>query len=527
MDSSRQVYGIDLGTTYSCVAQIDKFDQAVVLKNFEGDLTTPSVVYFDDSENVIVGKEAKSMMVEEPEKTVCFVKRHIGVDESFVKPTKFPRGLDPTEISAYILRKIVNDANAASDSPEPIKDVVITCPAYFGTKEIMQTKQAGIIAGFNVLAVINEPTAAAIAYGLNVDEEKVILVYDLGGGTFDVTIIRVNGGVIKVIATGGDHHLGGVDWDTALAEYMLSVFNKEHGTSYMLNDDQHLRNILLLEAEQKKKILTAKTKGNAKVNANITFNGVSSRIEITRELFDQLTEGKLDETIEATLRVKAIAEEKGFKIDEVLLVGGSSKMPQIKERVDKELNCDAKITDPDECVAKGAAIYAMNQAYIKAVEEYEGGEKEERPQKIGKRTNVVTVTSKTYGTDITGNRVHNMIFANTSLPCKGVSTFSTSVDSMTSVSMKIFESDFTNEKEDVVVEDKFARLIDDHALILTKDWPKGTPISVVFDINSEGILAVHAEVENDILDFQLKVAGVKNEKELQESIQKMSMTNIE
>ena len=194
-DKSRAVYGIDLGTTYSCISQVDKFDQAVVLRNFEGDSTTPSVVYFESEENMIVGKEAKGMLPIEPEKTVSFIKRQIGNDEAFDKnKNTTPYHCDPVEISALILKKLVKDANDLGDNPEPITDVVITCPAYFGNKERLQTKQAGISAGLNVLAIINEPTAAAISYGLKVDQRRTILVYDLGGGTFDVTIIVVNGG---------------------------------------------------------------------------------------------------------------------------------------------------------------------------------------------------------------------------------------------------------------------------------------------------------------------------------------------
>ena len=215
MDKTRAVYGIDLGTTYSCISQVDKFDQAIVLTNFEGEQVTPSAVYFESKEKTIVGSEAKGMLATEPRNTVVFVKRSMGVDEDFDKSSnKFPYHYDPTEISALILKKLVQDANDLGDNPEPVKDVVITCPAYFGTKERMQTKQAGEIAGLNVLAIINEPTAAAISYGMKTTEKKTVLVYDLGGGTFDVTIISVNNGAIKVIATGGDHHLGGVDWDT-------------------------------------------------------------------------------------------------------------------------------------------------------------------------------------------------------------------------------------------------------------------------------------------------------------------------
>ena len=389
MDKSRAVYGIDLGTTYSCIAQVDQFDQAIVLRNFEGDATTPSVVYFEDENNVLVGKDAKAMLETEPEKAVSFIKREMGNDAAFDKSLNTtPYHLDPSEISALILKKLVKDANDANGFPEPIKDVVITCPAYFGNKERMQTKQAGIIAGLNVLSIINEPTAAAIAYGTKVDERKTILVYDLGGGTFDVTIILVNKGAIKVIATGGDHHLGGVDWDTELASYMLDAFNSANDTNFSFDGDTMLKNTLLNMAENKKKLLTGKNK----VNVNINWEGKSAILEIARK--------------------------KGFeKIDEFLLVGGSSRMPQVKARIDQEYGVDARIGDVDEVVAKGAAIYAMNEAYSQAVQEYEEGDRDDRPAPIrGDRARVMNVTSKTYGLGLVENKVGNMIFANTSLP---------------------------------------------------------------------------------------------------------------
>ena len=528
MDKSRAVYGIDLGTTYSCIAQVDQFDQAVVLRNFEGDATTPSVVYFEDETNVVVGKEAKGMLETEPDKTVSFIKRDMGNDAAFDKGSNTtPYHLDPSEISAYILKKLVKDANDANGFPEPVKDVVITCPAYFGNKERMQTKQAGIIAGLNVLAIINEPTAAAIAYGTKTSERKSILVYDLGGGTFDITLILVNGGSIKVIATGGDHHLGGVDWDTALAEYMLGAFNEQNGTSYSLDDNKMLKYQLLNLAETKKKLLTAKTK----VNVNINWEGQSARFEITRELFDALTADKLNETIDATRKILDIAKEKGFeKIDEYILVGGSSRMPQIKERVDAEFGVDAKLTDPDECVAKGAAIYAMNEAYRQAVEDYENGDADELPKKLNcERTNVMNVTSKTYGLGLINNRVGNMIFANTGLPISFTDTFYTTIDNQSGVRLPIWESDFTDKEKDQEVEDKFCRLVttEPTVLRLTKNWPKETPITVTFNIDNEGMLSVHAQVEKDEIDFELKVTGVKSEEEILEAQRFINKANIE
>ena len=517
-DKSRAVYGIDLGTTYSCISQVDKYDQAVVLRNFEGDSTTPSVVYFESETNMIVGKEAKNMLPVEPEKTVSFIKRQIGNDEAFDKNRNTtPYHCDPVEISALILKKLVQDANDLGDNPEPIKDVVITCPAYFGNKERLQTKQAGISAGLNVLAIINEPTAAAISYGLKVDERRTILVYDLGGGTFDVTIIVVNGGAIKVIATGGDHHLGGVDWDTELAKYVLNTFNAQNGTSYEFETlSANARYDLLLSAENWKKNLTARQ--TAKIN--FSYEGKSVNFDLPRETFNAITNDRLNETIDATHKIINIAKEKGYeKIDEIILVGGSSKMPQIKERVEKEFGLPTHITDPDECVAKGAAIFAMNEAYSIALEKSEQGEGERPTPLLTDRTRVINVTSKTYGLGLINNQVGNMIFANSSLPVSRTRTFETVVDGQQSVILPIYESDFTDEEADKTVEARFCTLATEEKseLKITGNHPKGTEIKVTFSIDNEGILSVVATRDTDTIDFKLKVAGVKSDEELKAS----------
>ena len=514
-DKTHAVYGIDLGTTFSCVAQVDKYDQPIVLRNFEGESTTPSVVYFNNEDDIVVGREAKAMLTSEPEKTVSFIKRQMGVDEAFDKSSNTtPYHFDPSEISAMILKKIVKDANDLGDNPTPIKDVVITCPAYFGNKEKLQTKQAGIIAGLNVLAIINEPTAAAIAYGVKLNERKTILVYDLGGGTFDVTMIVVNGGAIKVVATGGDHHLGGVDWDTLLAEHMLNVFNEQNGTSYSLDDDNLLKYTLLLEAEARKYALTA----HEKTKANIQWQGQSATFEITREFFNNLTADKLQETIDATNKVIEIARNKGYEnIDEIILVGGSSKMPQVKERISQEFGLPTRLSDPDECVAKGAAIYAMNEAYRKAYEDWKNDEGE-KPIDIvhGPKTQIVDVTSKTYGLGLIDNKVGNIIFANTSLPVERVKTFETSKENQRGITLPIYESDYTDEEKDETVDEKFCTLATEEVSVLrlTKDWPKGTPVQVAFKIDKEGILHVKASVEGDEIDFELKITGVKSSEEL-------------
>ena len=521
MDDTRRVFGIDLGTTYSCVAQVDKFDQAVVLQNLDNKNTTPSVVYFNAKNDVIVGDQAKELSKLEPEKTVSCVKRSISEDEAYDKLSKkFPYGLDPTAISAHILKKIVDDANNAAQNPVPVKKVVITCPAYFGTKERTRTKQAGEAVGLEVLAIINEPTAAAIAYGMKVKDSKVIMVYDLGGGTFDVTIIRVSGGTITVVATDGDHHLGGVDWDILLAEYLLAKYNQKNGTSFSMDSDRKIKNAMLLLAEEQKMRLTAIPSVKVVISP-ISWggDGVSDSIDLTREVFNQLTEAKLDETIAKTHEVIAVAKEKGIsKIDEVLLVGGSSCMPQVKIRVDKELSCDAKLTDPAGCVAKGAAIYALNESYSQAMEKYIIGESDKKPDPIDSstKTRVLNVTSKNYGTEYKDSytdkmMVRNLIFANTPLDgnCRGEDIFRTPENAL-NISIGIFESDVA----DVTREMDLSERIEDHVMKLTNPYPKGTPIRCVFEVDNEGVLSVHAEVGTDVYDCKLQLHGIKSDEEM-------------
>ncbi len=523
------VYGIDLGTTYSCIAQLDKYDQPVVLQSLEGDTTTPSVVYFESKSDIIVGKEAKSMLLVDPENTVALIKRRMGVDADFDKTSNsLPYHYDPAEISSFILKKLVTDANSQGQTDSPTTNVVITCPAYFGQKQRLQTRQAGELAGLNVLAVINEPTAAAIAYGARTGDHKTVLVYDLGGGTFDVTIIRVEGNSIRVIATGGSHHLGGADWDMELAKFLLDVFNEQHSTSYSM-DTPTVRHFFLNAAEEQKKRLTAKMS----VRANIQFDGRPAKIEFDRELFDALTESLLDETINYTRKTIDIARQKGFgTIDEFLLVGGSSLMPQVKTRVDAEFDVDAHFSDPNQCVAKGAALFAKFKMDIDETEGQSQSAPTSRPWRNAPNPqpdnlNVVNVTSKTYGTDQDGNKVRNMIFANTTLPVSRTITFYTACDGQRNVSMKVFESDFTDPVANNVVDDRFCTLIDDHKLPLSRTWPKGTPVEVTFSIDAEGVLSVNAFVENDRIDFTLHITGVRSRHEIESKRAEFDTYNIQ
>lgn len=513
-------YGIDLGTTYSCIAQLDRFDQPVVIPSLNGEITVPSVVYFDTETDVIVGREAKNMLLMAPDQTVALIKRQMGNDAAFDRTTNtFPYHYDPSQISSFILRKLVQDANE-SGTTEPTKDVVITCPAYFGHKERMQTRQAGEMAGLNVLAVINEPTAAAIAYGAQRHENKTILVYDLGGGTFDVTIIRVENKEIKVIATGGNHHLGGADWDMELARFILDVFNETNGTSYSL-DDPVVRNYFLSVAEDQKKRLT---NISGTVRTTVQFDSHTARVEFDRAIFDALTEELLKETLRFTRDTIEVARRKGYgQIDEFLLVGGSTLMPQVKAAVNSEFGVDARFSDPHQSVAKGAAIFAK---YPVAESDYDDtGRTHSGGGSNGPR--IFNVTSKTYGTDLKGDKVQNMIFANTQLPCERTMRFTTVVDNQRSVSMKVFESDFTDPSQHSTVAQSSCQMLDDHALVLTRDMPRDTSIEVTFRINSQGILTVHAHAGSDKLQFELRVKGVRTEEQVGDETGKLGGVNVQ
>ena len=526
MDEKKQILGIDLGTTYSCVAILDEYGQPRVLQNREGTSTTPSVVSFEDDDNALVGADAKNRWRVAPERTVACIKRHMTMDESFVRPTKFPLGWDPCDFSAVILKKLVNDANEKLDREDnPIKDVVITCPAYFDAKARARTKQAGEGAGLNVLHIINEPTAAAIAYGIKQSEDQTVLVYDLGGGTFDVTILKISGNEYETIATGGDPFCGGYDWDKALAAKILDVYNKTYNTDFIFPATeesalaaapkiQRMRASLLMEAERLKMALTASKKGHAETSWLFEEDGHSCpKTIITREEFDAMTADLLDSTIDKVDEVIAAAKKKGTDhIDKWILVGGSSYMQQVKKRIDETYHCNAKLSDPNECVAKGAAIFAATLTGATP-----GGKKP-----------IISyvVCSKTYGTDIVVNdikKVKNLIFANDRLPAEATDTFSTTVDNQSAVSMEIYES----ESQEKVIDVDCAELVNQNNRLQIKSrLPKNSKITVKFLVDTTGCMHVTATAEDgSVCEFNQEIRGLKSEsemKELRDQIEKAS-----
>ncbi|PAV12391.1 2-alkenal reductase [Methanosarcina spelaei] len=503
---AKYVYGIDLGTTYSCIAYVDESGRANVIKNLEGTNTTPSVVNFASPNQVVVGQVAKETAVIDPKNTVSLVKTLMGKSNFAINYNHEDKS--PEEVSAYILRKLAEDA--AKEIDAEVKDVVITCPAYFGTAERTATKNAGIIAGLNVLEIISEPVAAAIYYGCTKEpEEKTILVYDLGGGTFDVTIMSINSEKIEIICSDGDHDLGGKDWDSATMRYLADEFASQK--SYNGDLDEYAQQDLRLKAEKAKQQLSAKEKTPVIVEAA----GERARIDFSREKFDEITSSLLNSTITKTDAAIAVAEQRGFKVDEILLVGGSTRMPQVTRVLEEKYRIKPKILEPDEAVAKGAAINAVN-VYInnqptlsKWNEDNKGSVTSDSvldpsnsveqlsvdPAMMsigGKKRAIVVATTKSFAVEAIVNeepKCCNMIIKNNSMPDGVITvsqTFGTAIANQETAEIVVYESDFMDEYFDI---DK-DYVIGTATLELPDNLPSGAPIEIILSLNSEGILEV-------------------------------------
>ena len=552
------VLGIDLGTTYSCVAYMDENDKPVVLKNSEGDLTTPSAVWFEDQNTITVGLTAKESAVMYPEQVVTFIKRYIG-QPGFVRTIN---GVDmkPEEISSYILKKVVQDAEETLRREEKLgvdehcKDVVITCPAYFGVVERDATQTAGKIAGLNVMAIINEPTAAAIAYGVtDSTQEKTVLIYDLGGGTFDVTMINIKTDEIRVICTGGNHSLGGKDWDDRILRYLVEQYQEQTGDMDDITEDLEVLQELQLSVERAKKLLTAKEKAPILVN----YQGKRARFELTREKFDELTEDVLGQTIEYTRIIFKEAEKKGFKqsdVSEILLVGGSSNMPQVMSRVKAEFGIETKMFDPHEAVAKGAAIYASKMSdyniVLEEVAKSQGVTVEELKDKIdngqmdlqeaAEKANVkvrkggrlpgkiINVSSRSFGTEAYDDddvlKIFNIILKNADLPATGVSSFYPRYANQKSALFTVKESLSSEE----VIEPEIGKDIGRAELTLPTGVTKSTEIQVTFRLDNSGLLHLHAKEMKDgrEVEAEFQTTAAMSEEEMSNAIRRSKNSNV-
>lgn len=518
---TKKIYGIDLGTTYSCIAHINKNGEAEIVPNAEGDLTTPSVVYFESDENIVVGKAAKQAAIMYDERVADFVKRSMG-DQTYEFEVD-GKNYRPEEISALILKKLVQDASQYLG--EEITDVVITCPAYFGIAEREATKIAGEIAGLKrVHQVINEPTAAAFAYGLDrAEEDKVVLVYDLGGGTFDVTMIEIKKGEeggknVTVISTGGDHQLGGKDWDDRIIQFFASEFMKEYGDEQDPRDDRYTMQDLRDKAEEAKKALSSREN----YKTIVSYEGNRKEIELTREKFEELTADLLDRTLDLTKKMMEEAEKKGYsEVDEILLLGGASKMPMVANKVKSMFEVDPFLYEPDHAVAKGAAL-----AGSVSVEDTIG-----LPP-----TTIINVNSKALGVVVVriegGSEVeyvYHVIDKHTPLPVKKTETsFGTVRDNQTEVKIELREqADGNSDLSESLEHNK--HLADDIIKGLPSNLPAGSPIHITFKLQDDGMLTVHAMEPSSGEDVivETKVDGIMSEEDAAKSKEALGRIQVQ
>ena len=458
-----KIIGIDLGTTNSCVA-IMEGGEPTVIANAEGGRTTPSVVAFAKNGERLVGQVAKRQAVTNPDRTIISIKRHMGSD---YKVNIDGKTYTPPEISAMILQKL--KADAESYLGEKVDKAVITVPAYFSDSQRQATKDAGRIAGLEVERIINEPTAAALAYGLDKGDAHKILVYDLGGGTFDVSLMEVGDGVFEVLATGGDTHLGGDEFDNRLIDYIASEFQKENGID-LRKDRMALQR--LKEAAEKAKI---ELSGLMSVNVNLPFITADATgpkhldVTISRAKFNELTADLVDKTIGPLNQAMKDAGVTAKDIDKVILVGGSTRIPAVQEAVQRVTGKEPyKGINPDECVAIGAAI----QAGVL------GGDV--------KDVVLLDVTPLSLGIETMGGVFTKLIERNTTIPVKQTQIFSTAADGQTSVEVHVLQG----EREMAAYNKTLGRF----QLTGIAPAPRGVPqIEVTFDIDANGIVHVSAK----------------------------------
>ncbi|WQV01165.1 molecular chaperone DnaK [Helicobacter pylori] len=495
-----KVIGIDLGTTNSAMA-VYEGNEAKIIANKEGKNTTPSIVAFTDKGEILVGESAKRQAVTNPEKTIYSIKRIMGLmfneDKAKEAEKRLPYKIvdrngacaieisgkiyTPQEISAKILMKLKEDAE--SYLGESVSEAVITVPAYFNDSQRKATKEAGTIAGLNVLRIINEPTSAALAYGLDKKESEKIMVYDLGGGTFDVTVLETGDNVVEVLATGGDAFLGGDDFDNRVIDFLAAEFKSETGIE-IKNDVMALQRLKEAAENAKKELSSA-----METEINLPFitadaTGPKHLVKkLTRAKFESLTEDLIEETIS---KIESVIKDAGLtknEISEVVMVGGSTRIPKVQERVkgfiNKELN---KSVNPDEVVAVGASIQGgVLKGDVKDVL-------------------LLDVTPLSLGIETLGGVMTKVIDRGTTIPAKKSQVFSTAEDNQPAVSIMVLQGE-----RDLARDNKSLGKFDLQGIAPA---PRGVPqIEVTFDIDANGILTVSAQDKNTGKSQEIKISG--------------------
>lgn len=466
MSDREFVVGIDLGTTNSVIAWMKPDGSIEVIPNAEGGRLTPSIVAFTKTGEILVGEPAKRQMILNAERTIKSIKRKMGSD---YKVRIDDKEYTPQQISAFILMKMKKDAEQYLGGR--IRKAVITCPAYFNDAQRQATKEAGQIAGFEVLRIINEPTAAALAYGLDKKKEQRVLVYDLGGGTFDVSILEISEGVIQVIATSGNNHLGGDDFDQRIIDWLAEDFKKQHGID--LREDKQALQRLRDAAEKAKIELSSKLETDISLPyiAATSSGPLHLEAKLTRALYESLVKDLVEMTRGPIERALSDAKLSPKDIDEVILVGGMTRTPMVQRLIyeifGKEPN---KSVNPDEAVAIGAAI----QAAILA-----GSAKE-------KDIVLVDVTPLTLGIEVKGGLMEPIIPRNTTIPVRKSKIFTTAEDFQTEVEIRVYQGERAMARDNIFLGS--FRLVD------IPPAPRGVPqIEVTFDIDSDGIVHVSAK----------------------------------
>ncbi|HEU4348377.1 MAG TPA: Hsp70 family protein [Actinoplanes sp.] len=544
-------FGIDLGTTYSAIAYIDDTGRPTPVRNsMTNDETTPSVVYFESAGNVVVGRTAKDVAQLYPDRVVSLVKRYMGKEEAW----QF-HGKDHTaeSISALILKQLAQDA--VQYTGKEVADVVITVPAYFGMLERDATRNAGRIAGLNVIGIVPEPVAAALQYEVDsVGGDRTVLVFDLGGGTFDTTVIRVSSGAIDVVCTDGDQELGGADWDARLAQYLVEQFVEKAAPAEDPSDDeQFLQEMSRLAEDTKKMLSQAESRPVA-----IRFGGGAAMVEVTRAKFGELTKDLMDRAIEYTRRTLATlrAKDPGATIDDVLLVGGSSKMPMVAERLAAEFGWSPRLHDPDLAVAKGAARFALSRA----VWEWQGEagapadehRRDERIDEISRNTGISAaaikdiadkkisnVLPKAFGVKLldsdkpgwqddpeSASYIHHLVHANETLP-SGARPLqaSTVVEGQTEIAIDIYEQAGSVESREM----SGNSAVDKGAGVITGLPPLkvGSPLKITMEVDDEGTLSVYAIEPSTGKDLKIDIrVSVLSEEEVVKATSAVSAITV-